>query len=262
MVKEFIKKYFPSSLISALKSIRHWYYTVKGFDHASAQRGELEFWKQFTKSDDKMKLLIESDVWKRYERFDYPLYTYSRMKYFFRDFESYQKFCEKVQEMRCLEIGGGAVGDLVLMPWIKERIIIDPLLDAYRKLQLDSFGKTLFTQDIQRYSQEAEIFIPLLENSISGFIFCTNTLDHCKDPWFVIQNISRYASPGCILLLWTDLWHLKGLNKEHSNITKDKDMFERELMRLGFQIERTFSDVRNDFSTIEYGCVAIKLSKR
>ena len=259
-IKTLAKKYVPGFIVGALKGIRHRYYTMKGFNHAVAQKGEADFWRQFVRSDENFRKLVESDSWKKDERFDYPLYTHSRMRYFFRNPESYEEFCKKNRETRCFEIGSGAVGDLVMMPWVKERIVIDPLLDVYRKTQLDSFGKTLFNEDIQSYSQEAEVFIPFLENSISGFIFCTNTLDHCADPWLVLENISRYAQPGCMLLLWTDLWHLEGLNAEHRNITKDRDMFERRLLDLGFQIERSFSDVRQDSSTIEYGCVAVKTS--
>lgn len=119
--------------------------------------------------------------------------------------------------------------------------------------------KLFFTDDIKCYSQEAEKYIQDLEHSITGFVFSRNTLDHCENPWLILENISRYAAPGCILLLWTDLWHLKDIDEKHGNIIRDKDIFEEKLISLGFKIDSVFSDVREDKSTIEYGCIATKL---
>lgn len=259
MTKEtFIKKHFPRPLVQALQWIRHWYYTFKGFNHKLAQKGEFDYWKNFVERDRALRALLSFSGWKKERNFQYPPFTDSRMKYFFRDVVSFQAFCARMENKRCMEIGSGAVGDLALMPWIKERILVDPLLERYRKLQLGKIGNTLFSEDIECHSKEAEVFIPHLENTIDGCIICTNTLDHCRDPWLVLRNIAKYATVGCELLLWTDLWHLSGLNKEHRNITKNAALFEHNLIDLGFKITYSFSDVRQDHSTIEYGCIAIK----
>lgn len=254
----FIKEHFPSPLVRALQWLRHWYYTFKRFNHKLAQKGEFDYWKDFVGRDQALHRLLSSSDWKKGRNFQYPPFTDSRMKYFFRDFSSFQEFCRRIENKQCMEIGSGAVGDLTLMPWIKKRIVIDPLLDQYRELQLEKFGRTLFSEDIEAYSRKAELFIPHLEHAVDGAIFCINTLDHCQDPWLVIDNIARYAVQGCALLLWTDLWHVSGLNKEHRNITKDKGMLEGSLTQRGFQIQQSFSGTREDHSTIDYGCIAIK----
>lgn len=265
MTKEqFIKKYFPRLAIVFLTFLRHWFYTFKGFDHKLAQKGELRFHETLRSPEEMSQVFLMIDMWKESSksRPAHPFYGFSKISYFFPDSEPYQKFCREMQQRRCLEIGSGSIGAIARMPWIKERIIIEPLLDPLRQHQLDTFERTLFTEDIQCYSQEAEAFIPLYKNSITGFIICDNVLDHCRDPWLVLENTARYAHEGCILLLWSDIWHWKGLSKEHGNITKDKDAFQRKIEELGFRIEKVLPPRTKQDLTTEYGCIAVKLPSK
>jgi len=258
-MKKILKKYLPNSVINTLVRLRYRYYIWKGFNHKTAQKGEFESSIRFMTSGNKfMELVYNVEALKNRSLYEKVIYPLCHISNFFRDIKEYKAFSDDIQNKRCLEIGSGPVGFLGLMPWIRERIMIDPLLDKYKNFQLSRFGKTFFTDDIQRYSQDAEIFISSLENSINGCIVVRNALDHCEDPWKILKNISQYASTDCKLLLWTDLWHLRGIDGEHRNITKDKDIFEKKLIDLGFKIENTFSDVRNDNSAIEYGCIAVK----
>ena len=212
-----------------------------------------------TSGDKFMELVRDVEALKDRDSYENLIYSSDYIHNFFRAIETYRVFSDEIQDKRCLEIGSGPIGVLALTPWIKKRIIIDPLLREFKKFQLDYFGKTFFTDDIEAYSQNAELFTPSLEDSITGFIITRNALDHCEDPWKILENISRYACSGCKLLLWTDLWHLKdALGNEHRNITKDVDGFEKRIKDFGFRINRTFSDVRPDKPTIEYGCVATK----
>jgi hypothetical protein len=258
-MKKILKKYLPNSIINILVKLRYRYYIWKGFNHRTAQKGEFRSSIRFMTSGNKfMELVYNIEALKNRNLYEEIIYPIPHISNFFRNIEEYNAFSDDIQNKRCLEIGSGPIGFLGLMPWIKERIIIDPLLDKYKNFQLSHFGKTFFTDDIQRYSQDAETPIPSLENSINGCIVVRNALDHCANPWEILKNISQYASVGCKLLLWTDLWHLRDIGSEHRNITKDKYIFEKKLTDLGFKIENTFSDVRNGNSTIEYGYIAIK----
>jgi len=259
-MKKIFKKYLPKFFISILRKLRYRYYTWKGFNHKIAQKGEFESSIRFMTSGDKfMELVYNIESLKNRELYEEVIYPLCHIHDFFRDIENYKKFLNNIQDKNCLEIGSGPVGFLGLMPWIEKRTIIDPLLEKYRDFQLSYFGKTFFTDDIKKYSQNAEVIIPQLENSVDGCIVVRNALDHSQNPWKILENISKYACTGCWLLLWTDLWHLRDIGGEHRNIIKDKDVFEKKLINLGFKIKKVFSDVRNNNSTIEYGCIALKL---
>jgi hypothetical protein len=184
------------------------------------------------------------------------LYTNS----FFRTIQKHRKFVKNVRDTTCcLEIESGHIGVLALILWIKERIIIEPFLDLYIKTQLDFFGKTFFTNNIQIYSQNVEKFIPSLEDSINGFIVSRNALDYCEDLWKILKNISRYASKKFKLLLCKNLWYLKNLDGKHKNIIKNKKIFEKKNIDLGFRIENNFFNAYSDKSTIKYDYIVTKL---
>jgi len=262
MTKEqFIKKHFPRFIVAFLMFLRHWFYIFKGFDHKLAQKGELMFHKTIRSSEEMSRKFLMIDMWKESSKSEptHPFYDFPKISYFLPDAESYQEFCREMQQKSCLEIGSGSIGVIARMPWIKERIIIEPLLNPLRQHQMSTFGRTLFTEDIQCHSQEAEAFIPSYENSITGFIICDNVLDHCRDPWLVLENIARYAHEGCMLLLWSDIWHWKGLNKEHGNIAKDVGAFQQKIEELNFRIKKVLPSKTKQDLTTEYGCIAVKL---
>ena len=170
--------------------------------------------------------------------------------------EEWMEFATYIKDKTCLEVGAGPCGALAIWWWVKRRIIVDPLIAEYKRISLELFERTWYTDDIELYAQPAERFIAELSNRIDGAIICRNTLDHCEKPMLVFRNMAAYAKAGCHLLLWTDLWHLKGHNEGHRNITKDKEAFERKVRDLGFEILYSFEDVQRP--TINYGCHARK----
>lgn len=175
---------------------------------------------------------------------------------FFRTQYQWNKFVNYIERKTCLEIGSGPAGALIRWYWAKKRIIIDPLASQYKRLSLKKFGKSLFTDDMILYSQKAETYLPYLRNTIDGVIVCRNVLDHCANPIKVIRNISQYAKRGCYLLLWTDIYHTKGHNEGHTNITKSKKEFENIIKKNNFEIHYTFRLGKRN--TLNYGCVARK----
>ena len=178
---------------------------------------------------------------------------------FFKNNYQWNKFVKHIENKTCLEIGSGPAGALIRWYWTKKRIIIDPLASEYKRLSIEKFGKSFFTNDIIIYSQSAETYIPHLCNKINGVIVCRNVLDHCKSPIKVIENMAKYAKNGCYLLLWSDIYHKKGHDEGHTNITKSKIKFENLIKKSDFKIQSKFSLSKR--GTINYGCVAIKKSR-
>lgn len=282
MIKEQLKKLLPEPIVALLRIPRHWFYTIKGFDYRLAQKGELRHQRTCMSKQMEKAMFSFTDSWKEGEPYIVsdisrqamenifstldswkegdPYFASQRFKYFFSSSNEYQLFCKEMLDKKCLEIGGGLASDISLMPWIRSRIVIEPLANALKQFQLENFGRTLFTDTMRTFSQEAEQHISSLDNAINGFILCDNMLDHSSDPRTILKNLSLYAAKGCKLLFWSDLWHWKGLNENHRNITKSKDAFKKSLIDLGFRIDRTISTLKRlDGSTTEYGCIATKI---
>lgn len=177
-------------------------------------------------------------------------------EFFAGSHSDWQEFASFIEDKTSLEVGAGPCGALAIWWWGKRRIIVDPLAAEHKRISLELFRKTWFGDNVELYSQPAEQLIPELVGKVDGAVICRNALDHAEDPMVILDNISAYAKHGCYLLLWTDLWHLKGHDRGHRNITKDKLAIEKKLKAIGFEILYAFSDARADGSSIEYGCLA------
>lgn len=186
------------------------------------------------------------------------LWYTSNDQFFEGDGRLFDEFVAHVRRRKCLEIGAGPYGFLAPMRWIKDRVIIDPLADKYREAQLQLIGKTFLTSDVVTYARNAESLIDDLTGTIDGAIICRNALDHCEDALTVLVNMSKYAARGCYLLLWTDIWHLQGLDDGHHNITRSPEAMDALLAGLSFEVIRPSSEVRNGSEYIEYGRLARK----
>ena len=171
--------------------------------------------------------------------------------------ELWQKFINQVIDKNCLEIGSGPCSIASYWHFIRKWNVIDPLADEYKQMTLNMFGKTWWWHWINTHSQNAETLLPELVGRIDGVIVCRNTLDHADDPNEVLNNISRYASPGCKLLLWTDIYHTRGHDNGHRNLCKSKNVFRDLITNRGFLIDYETPSFRQG-ETIEFGCVATK----
>lgn len=168
------------------------------------------------------------------------------------------RFIDHVKSRTNLEIGSGPVGYLAPRAWMGRRIVIDPLVNEYRSYQLKRFGKTIWSGDIHTYARSAEHVVGNLRGTIDGAIVCRNALDHTEDPLGVLAAISEYAAPGCYLLLWSDIWHLRGLTIGHRNITKSALAMDALLSGLGFEILQLGASIRAPGEFVEYGRLARK----
>ena len=228
------------------------------FDHKKAQQYEIgsarnTLIKNFKKWYSKIESVkANKEMW--------PGFGELKVNGFYGDSqETWMEFAKYIEGKTCLEIGPGPCGSLASRWWVKRRILIDPLIEEYNRITLELFQKSIYTEDMELYAQPAEKLIPSLVGIVDGAIICRNALDHLSDPMLVLKNIAAYAKSGCYLLLWTDLWHLGSRDAGHRNITEDKEGFKKNIMDLGFEILYSFDGVRQDGSTIEYGCRARKI---
>jgi hypothetical protein len=224
-----------------------------GFSHARAQRYERRFAARLIRTD-------YPDLHRRWEAEigAGSLWQGPDDQWFQGDNELWDSFAAHVRTRRCLEIGSGPFGYLGPAPWIENRVIIDPLIDFYRDEELRVAGSTFFTEDVRTYASPAEHLVPELRGTIDGCIVCRNALDHTDDPLTVLNNVGDYARSGCYLLLWSDLWHLAGLDDGHRNITRSATVMDRLLDGLGFDILKIGATVRSGDDFIEYGRLARK----
>lgn len=227
------------------------------FDHRRAQEYEIEFGERLIKENfENLWAEIEAtkaqgDWWPGHGELEINGFYAGQSK-------QWRELAAHVEGKTCLEIGPGPLAALVAWWWVRRRIFIDPLTEEYKRISLKHFKRTWYTDDLELCAQPAEDLIPELLGAIDGAIICRNVLDHRADPMLVLENVAAYAAPGCYLLLWTDLWHLRGHDEGHRNITKDNEGFEKRIRDLGFEILYSFDGVRQDSSTIDYGYRARK----
>jgi hypothetical protein len=224
-----------------------------GFDHGAAQKYEFNH----------NRRTIKQSFARVYAQFETEkaaggLWQSADDQWFLGDVGLFNSFVEHVRNRKGLEVGSGPFGYIAPCYWIKDRVIIEPLIDRYREAQLNLTGKTFFSDEIKGYSSPAEQVIPELVGKVDGFIACRNALDHCEDPMTILLNLSDYAAPGCWLLLWTDLWHLAGLDAGHHNITKTQRAMDAYLNGLGFDVVKRGETIRDPAEYVEYGIIARK----
>lgn len=258
----------PRAIIDLLKKIgkqfnkiKRFYYSHRTFSHTDAQAFEFNFGVKWMKKGELERSYTYWEQAKKegiYSQTAYERITANTSPHFFQDKNEFDDFCRKTDGKKCLEIGSSTEGILVYFPWLTKRNLIDPLTAKYRKVQLNDWGKTIFTDDIKIHDQVAEVVIPELIGKVDGAIICRNTLDHTDDPWKILENMGAYAAEGCTLLLWTDIWHFNLTDPGHKNIVEDPAVLENKIKDLGFEIMRRLPDTEYHPDSIHYGCVAVK----
>lgn len=179
--------------------------------------------------------------------------------FFNYNLDVWNRFVRSVRTKNCMEISSGPCGVFPFWQnWIEgSKIIIDPLINAYYE-EVSLKGQNWFDQSIVRCAVEAEEFLDEYNNKIDGFILFRNGLDHCSNPYLVLENIGKYAASGCMFLFWSDIWHLEPPDEGHRQITQDSEEFEKFILNGGFELVRRTPPVRPEGMTIEYGGVFIK----
>ncbi len=167
----------------------------------------------------------------------------------------WRKFVTEISDKNCLEIGPAVLSPLAAWDVVKERHVIEPLLDQIEDWQLANLGFSVF-EGLQTYRHGAEKFIPELVSKIDGAIYCRNCLDHTPKWAFILGNISQYAAPGCSLLLWLDLDHRGVADEGHYDITTEPEEFKHLLNAFGFDVVREYED--QERFEMNWGCFAIK----
>ena len=126
-----------------------------------------------------------------------------------------------------LDVGCGAMGGMSLAVPAKKWLLLDPLIDEFRKLyKNDNNGKKY----INAFNED----IPLDENSVD-VVFSTNALDHVNDPDKCLSEIYRVLKPEGYFYLWTDCREKSKTDIIHSHAFK-LDVLSKQLKNIGFKI--------------------------
>src|SRR6266851_3913929 len=120
-----------SKLKCALKHSLSAFGRFREWNHAAAQRYEL-------KSNCRTIRETFGDLFTRveHEKQRGGLWHKSEDQWFDGDEGLWSDFSSHVRDRKCLEIGSGPYGFLAPSYWIRNRIVIDPLIDHYRRAQL------------------------------------------------------------------------------------------------------------------------------
>jgi hypothetical protein len=232
---------------------RGWTTLARGFNHRAAQTYEM-LSAQGTMQRDFPQVYAN---WER-ARAAGSLWQSADDQWFLGNADLWKAFVEHVRDRTNLEIGSGPFGYLAPCYWMKRRIVIDPLIDDYRVYQMEHFGKTFWTPEIETHAVPAEQLVEPLRGAVDGCIVSRNALDHMEDPLAALEAIGAYAASGCYLLLWSDIWHHDGGDVGHRNITKSSGVLDNMLGGLGFDIVQNGARVRNSDECVEYSRLARK----
>jgi hypothetical protein len=176
-------------------------------------------------------------------------------EFFGNSASEWQAFVSQIAGKKCLEIGSCTSSMLSSWDTASDRFVIEPLADKVSTWQRENLGFSLY-EGLTTYSVGADQYIESLAASIDGAIYCRNCIDHSPNWMFILSNISAYATPGCKLLLWNDIFHLDGTDSGHYDLTDDPSAMKRLISELGFNVKREYTNVgRRD---LNWGCFAIK----
>ncbi len=236
--------------------------TMANFNHVKAQEYEMNYQRGYIAKHFK-KQYDEWLVNKEFQKDGLIPSILSLMwehNFFNGDLEAIQAFINHIKGKISLDIGCGCI------PWtkdtwdVKKQYMMDPLAYKYKAIEIELFGDSFF-EGTQIYANPAEEIKTELINTIDGFIFCRNAIDHSADPLSILNNISDYAMKGCYLLFWCDIWHVMGGDDGHHSITKSIPVMDKIFKGLGFKKIITMDKIRigNELERfVEYGGVFIK----
>lgn len=258
--KSVLKAVLPAACVRSLVRVQNYVYSRRAFDHARAQKYELEDSIIHTQ---RIKPLVDAqyaEVQDFKRRGAYGPDAEVKKLFFNDDQRRWEAFAASIKGKRCMELGAGQVGVLSRWWWVRDRIIVEPLLDDYQKASLDVFGKTFFTDDMKLFSRNAEDFIEEYRGNVDGAIIMINMIDHVEKPFLIMENVARYAAPGCTLLFWSALYYPRGHNEGHRNVAEDPRKIEDFLKNIGFRIEVVVPPeiLPSPQGQINYGCRAVK----
>lgn len=212
-------------------------------------------------SRERIKRIISEREQEKYYSGDTQGLTTNLNQFFLNDEKTWIEFAKSIENKNFLEIGGSYLGASGLWNFIDKRYHIDPLLEKIYN-HIDETYDTNWYDDVELYSEPAEEIIQELVGKIDGCIYMRNCLNHTKNPWKILDSISKYATKGCTLLLWGEITHRNGGDVGHSDVCQEPEEIENFLKEKGFKIIRNV--VHGGPAGVvplwgkDYGCVAIK----
>jgi hypothetical protein len=212
-------------------------------------------------SREKIKRIISERDKEKYYSGPTKGLTTNLNQFFMNDGEIWLGFAKSIENKKFLEIGGSYLGASGLWNFIGEKYHIDPLIEKIYN-HIEETYDTNWYEDVELYNEPAEDLIEELVNRIDGCIYMRNCLNHTRNPWKILNNISKYAKKGCTLLLWGETTHRNGGDVGHADICKRPEEIEIFLIDKGFEIVRNVVHGGPDGVAPlwgeDYGCVAIR----
>ncbi len=138
--------------------------------------------------------------------------------------------------------------------WLSGRkIVIGPLVQHFDSYTMTEFQKPLYDPTIEKIAVPLDTFVPELEGKIDGCILFDGGTDYIADPLKAIENITKYAENGCMLLF---------MGAE--NVTELGSEFRKLMGSYGWMIVRYVDnkETANISERRSYGCVAIKTDEK
>lgn len=167
---------------------------------------------------------IELEYWKnRGVKNGIDLHRKERTK----QWEIFKELYEVKEIPVALDVGCGAMGGMSLAVSAKKWLLLDPLMDEFKKLYK---GDNINKKYINAFNEN----IPLDKNSID-VVFSTNALDHANDPDKCLSEIYRVLKPGGYFYLWTSCREKSKTDIVHSHAFK-LDILSKQLENIGFKI--------------------------
>jgi hypothetical protein len=176
-------------------------------------------------------------------------------QFFDRDERLWEEFKTAVSGKTGIDIGPCIWSPLASWDFLSRRIAIEPLGEKTKAFQREQFGRSFF-DNLELLAHGADVFVPELDGKIDGIVYCRNMLDHTPKWPIVLANMSRYAAPGCMLLLWTDYNHHGAADEGHYEICEQAADLKRLVEQLGVEILREHADTER--FEANWGCVAKK----
>lgn len=181
--------------------------------------------------------------------------------FFAEDPKLWNDFCDHVENRKSLEIAPGPAGALALWTWIKGQAhFVDPSIGFYIGYQDKTFRRSVYSNYDLFFEGGADHHINGIDGQIDGCIVSSNSLDHFEKPFLALENISRYAAPGCILLHWSETRHLRGADEGHCDVCERPEMVKEFLLNHGWKLIRECPTVQPDWRQVEeWGGVLVKM---
>jgi len=154
-----------------------------------------------------------------------------------------ESWSRKVVGKTCVDIGCGCDGTVPFWRSASRRILLDPLVEEYQKLILETSEKkghpgfSWFDGCEMMAKKATEVDLQ------ADVIVFRNALDHDPEPIALLDAVLRMGKPGSRLYFWSELSHAHHRDDGHHDVPLSSSQTKEMIERLGWNVVRTFEAV-------------------